>query len=339
MGEARVYFSGGIWLKIGRWRILIDPVGRPVEQPDITLFTHGHIDHISGAPYIYHLTPMFASGATKRLIEIRYPRLAGDSVIPLPLGFELRLGDLLIKTYNAGHIVGSVQYLIEHRDVRIGVTGDLNMVRSLTERPAELLADLDLLVIEATYGSSFYVFPDRDDLYAGIERWAREVLAAGGIPVLVGYALGKAQELTALSSRIIGIKPYVTREVERYNRVFESYRGVRLGWRSLKNNAVKELKGEDSIIVTSSRGFGRLKNLLRLYGIRYEPAYFSGWALSREYPGRGFPLSSHADYRMLMGYIEDARPRKVLTVYGFRRSLAGDVRRKLGIEAEPIEIV
>jgi len=319
--------------------VLIDPTEKPINRPDIVLFTHAHLDHVSGAPHMPSTALMFSSKPTKTIIEFKYPKLKGYMLNTLPIGLRIELDNLAIEAYDAGHVVGSRQYVIDHRGIRVGVTGDINTVKSLTEQPAERLRDIDILVIEATYGSDFYIFPDRSDLYAGINHWVKETLRRRTIPIMAGYALGKAQELTALASRIIGINVYVTREVARYNKVFEEHRGRKLGWGILEPSRTPELASEDAVIITSNSNALKLASKLSIYGIKCETAYFSGWALSRRYPGRGFPLSSHADHKMLVDYVDDVKPKIVYTVYGFKRSLAKSLRRKLGIEANPIRVI
>src|SRR6266581_4584621 len=48
-----------------------------------------------------------------------------------------------------------------------------------------------------------------------------------------------------------------------------------------------------------------------------------------------FPLSDHADFPSLMRYAKASGARRVLTVHGYARELAGHLRRE-GIRAEPL---
>jgi Cft2 family RNA processing exonuclease len=68
-------------------------------------------------------------------------------------------------------------------------------------------------------------------------------------------------------------------------------------------------------------------------------AFVTGWALKfrpRLNGNTAFPLSAHADFIQLTNYVEEAKPKKVYTVHGYKEELANFIRRKLGINAEPI---
>src|SRR5204863_592841 len=56
-------------------------------------------------------------------------------------------------------------------------------------RPAELL------IMETTFGRAHYVFPPTAEVLQGIVRFCREALDNDETPVLLGYSLGKSQEL------------------------------------------------------------------------------------------------------------------------------------------------
>ena len=53
----------------------------------------------------------------------------------------------------------------------------------------------DVLVMESTFGHARYVFPPKEETLAAIRRFVDDALADGVTPVLLGYALGKAQEI------------------------------------------------------------------------------------------------------------------------------------------------
>jgi DNA ligase-1 len=49
--------------------------------------------------------------------------------------------------------------------------------------------------METTYGRPEYVFPPTEEVIRGIVRFCREALENDETPVLLGYSLGKSQEM------------------------------------------------------------------------------------------------------------------------------------------------
>src|ERR1700724_174148 len=59
----------------------------------------------------------------------------------------------------------------------------------------------DVLVLESTFGKPHYRFPDAGEVLAAVVSWCKSVLDGGATPVLLGYSLGKGQEiLSALAA-------------------------------------------------------------------------------------------------------------------------------------------
>src|SRR5208283_3923088 len=79
-------------------------------------------------------------------------------------------------------------------------TGDLNLSPALTAEPAQV-ACCDTLVIESTFGHPRYAFPDRSQVLKAVDAWVHATLERGATPVLLGYALGKAQEVICSLTR------------------------------------------------------------------------------------------------------------------------------------------
>jgi len=53
---------------------------------------------------------------------------------------------------NVDHVMGSLMYLLEFRDGSVLVTGDMNVEDSVLLKGAEPYSDVDVLVMESTYG-------------------------------------------------------------------------------------------------------------------------------------------------------------------------------------------
>lgn len=107
-----------------------------------------------------------------------------------------RIGDVTVSFHPAGHILGSAQIALEHKDLgRTVVTGDYSRVPNPACAPFEPIA-CDILVTEATFALPVFRHPHP---LAEIERLLMSVAAFPDRAHLVGvYALGKAQRVIML---------------------------------------------------------------------------------------------------------------------------------------------
>ena len=76
--------------------------------------------------------------------------------------------------------------------------------------------------------------------------------------------------------------------------------------------------------------------------LRLRSAYVSGWCAFFDYTRRygldaQFPLSDHADFDDVMGFIESCEPRVVYPVFSHAKDLARAVERRYRIKAVPLQ--
>ena len=82
-------------------------------------------------------------------------------------------------------------------------TGDFKLRHGKSAEPAEW-QQADTLIMETTYGLPRYRLPPTEQVVQQIVAFCRDTLDEGAIPVLLGYSLGKAQEiLCALAGRTL----------------------------------------------------------------------------------------------------------------------------------------
>lgn len=121
-------------------------------------------------------------------------------LVPVDYGAwrEVRPG-VRARWWNAGHLLGSASVEIEVDDgkdaLRLLFSGDIGPDHKLLEEPAEGPRDLDVIVMESTYGDR-----DRQDLTAERRRaiLAEEVAAAearGGPLLIPSFAVERTQEV------------------------------------------------------------------------------------------------------------------------------------------------
>ena len=213
---------------------------------------------------------------------------------------------------------------------RLLYTGDFKLRSGLTAegcRPVQA----DLLVMETTFGLPAYRMPPAERVMGEILKFCRENLAQGRVPVLLGYALGKSQELMVALEREkwpLLLHPSIQTMAGIYRRL-----GVKLPeGETLHATTGKRAKGH---VVLCPPQAVRSKGLDKLEAKR--TAMVSGWALDKGAIYRygcdaAFPLSDHADYDELWEMVRQVQPRQVRTLHGFAREFAMDLQGK-GIEA------
>jgi len=288
--------------------------------------SHAHGDHVAG---FESKAENFSTIETKEVYTSRGMRTTNFK--PLRCGERVVLSDLEITAHDAGHMLGSAQYEIQTPETSVLYTGDINCREALTTSKAEIVP-CDILIIEATYGLPFYVFPERDDVYREVVEWALNQVQNGKTPVFQVYSAGKAQEVIRLLNTFTKVPVVTNSAITKVNDVYTRY-GVSMDFIDLDAEEGKELikKHECAYVIPTSQSYPIDEGFSR--------AFVTGWALKfkpRLNGNTAFPLSAHADFIQLVNYVEEAKPKKVYTVHGYKEEFADFIRRKLGINAEPI---
>ena len=148
------------------------------------------------------------------------------------------------------------------------------------------------------------------------------------VPVLLGYSLGKAQEiLCALAGA--DLTPMLHGSVYQMTRIYEQFGQKFCQYVRYHAN---DLAGKVLICPPSANRSRMLEKIPRK-----RVAMISGWAVDpnaiyRYQVDAAFPLSDHADYDDLLRYVELVGPKRVFTLHGFAAQFARDLRER-GIEA------
>jgi Cft2 family RNA processing exonuclease len=183
--------------------------------------------------------------------------------------------------------------------------------------------------METTFGLPRYRMPPRAEIAARVVAFCREAIDACAVPVLLGYSLGKAQEIV----RIIlgaGLTPMLHETVWKMTAIHSDLQA------DFPDGSVRfrasSAKGHVIVFPPNAANSAELEKV----GPR-RTAILTGWALDpgAKYRSRcdeAFPLSDHADYDELLRYVELVQPKRVLTVHGFAAEFASDLRRR-GTEA------
>lgn len=222
----------------------------------------------------------------------------------------------------AGHVLGSAMLHVTRLTdgATLLYTGDFKLRHGLTAEPARPLP-ADTLIMECTFGQAHYQFPPLAETRAALQRWCRDALDHGETPVLLGYSLGKAQEIQALLAGA-DFRIAVHASVAVMNTAYETL-GVTLPpW--------EKFTGDPSGCVLVFPPQTVKSTQLRKVKPKVT-AMVSGWAVNAgarfSYQvDEAFPLSDHADYRELLQLLELVKPATILTTHGNSADFARDLR-------------
>jgi DNA ligase-1 len=291
----------------------------PREAKRFAFVSHAHSDHIA-----LHDEIILSEG-TARLMRTRLPGTRIEHVFSF--GETRVVHDVDVTLLPAGHIFGSAQIFISEENDTLLYTGDFKLRPGKSSEPAEW-RQADTLIMETTFGLPRYRFPPTEQVVDQIVAFCRETIEEGEVPVLLGYSLGKAQEVLC-SLDGAGLTPMLHGSVFEMTRIYEQF-----GQSFCKYLRYKAGDVAGKVLICPP-GANRSRMLEKIP--RKRVAMLSGWAVDpnavyRYQVDAAFPLSDHADYNDLLRYVDLVQPKRVLTLHGFAAEFARDLRER-GVEA------
>jgi len=288
--------------------------------------SHAHGDHLhnlSGDGSTY-TTPQTLDMA-RSLMKVGKRRFFTHEI-----GHRVKLDEVEVTIHNAGHMLGSAQFCIHTPTQTVAYTGDINCRDMFTTNAAEKV-ECDLLVLETTYGNPFYVFPDLAQTSAEMVEWTVREIRHGRTPVFRVYSSGKPQEIIRIFNIFTNIPVVTDGRIAATTNVYIKNR-IPLCYLSCETREGKKaLDSGEAVFITSSEVPAEEKRNISV-------ATATGWALNgrQNFRSHSFPLSSHADFRQLVQYVEEIKPKEVLTLHGFKEDFASYIQRKLNVTARPL---
>ena len=297
----------------------------------VCFVSHAHSDHLP------HDGPHGRAIATLQTVALAEHRLGQLALTGSGPDADLVLdADTRVRLLPAGHVLGSAMIRVECPEGSLLYTGDFKLRSSLTVAPAAP-EPADILVMESTYGLPVFRFPHWKHVHARLIELVTEALAQGRQPIVLGYSLGKAQEIVRILTDH-GLTATCHGAVAGVNDIYQSL-GTPLGaykrYRSedFHGPAALDLAERGVLVappqVVRSAFVSRFANPLTIM--------MSGWGMQKNAKYRYgvdevLPLSDHADFEELLELVERVSPRKVYTHHGHREF--AEILRGMGIDAE-----
>jgi putative mRNA 3-end processing factor len=237
MSNVQVGFLGGtrevgriaISVKTEKTQVLLDygvmlnhepgfPMHVPPKEVDALILSHSHLDHSGALPifYMQGKKTLYANRLTTELSQVLISDFIHLSSYYLPFeylelktmirsarhidfGASQQIGDMTVQFFNAGHIPGSAQILVEAQGKRVLYTGDFNIIDTrLLEGAKMQYKDLDVVVIESTYANEEHT--ERSELEKRFVDACTDIAERGGTVLVPAFGVGRAQEIACVLS-------------------------------------------------------------------------------------------------------------------------------------------
>ena len=132
------------------------------------------------------------------LYSLRDVMATMDQFVPIAYNHPFTLGSGIEAMFrDSGHILGSAGIHLEITEGetvrRIGFTGDIGRPNMPLMRDPDVLRDLDLLIMESTYGNRLH--GSYTDIESELAQIIKETAASGGKVIIPSFAVGRTQHL------------------------------------------------------------------------------------------------------------------------------------------------
>ncbi|MDD5416944.1 MAG: MBL fold metallo-hydrolase RNA specificity domain-containing protein [Candidatus Aenigmarchaeota archaeon] len=365
------------------------------KRVDYCLLAHAHLDHVGCIPMLNKFNcPVYSTAATfdqAHLLlkdSLKVARLKGHPLLFSESDVEkikrkeklVTYGQMLdtkhakIEIHNAGHVPGSIMYVVEIEGKRILYTSDFSLKDSRLLKGANIdeLKDIDVLFTESTYASREH--PPRDETEKKLYQIVSDTINCGGIALIPAFAVGRSAEiLMALNSFRPKFKIYMDGMARAATEIYLQYPELIRNHKALSsalnkvdmitnNEQRKEAIKEPCAIITTGGcldGGPAVQYIRNLWSRENNSLTFVGYQIPKT-AGRylldtgrfvneetdlklkmrvnSLDFSAHADRNDLFKFINKIRPKKIVCMHGDQCQRFAQELRSRGFDAEAPKI-
>lgn len=113
-------------------------------------------------------------------------------------------GNIEVEFYDAGHILGSAQVVIDVKEIgkqyKLGFTGDLGRPGLPILKDPEFMGNVNFILSESTYGNRIH--DNADNMELQLETVLKESLSRGGKIIVPAFSVGRTQEFVFTLSKL-----------------------------------------------------------------------------------------------------------------------------------------
>lgn len=293
--EEKIEYKNGIQISFDNFKIFLDPI----VSINFSIVSHAHSDH---CPYLVINEPI-TTKETEELIKVKNRSFKAKN---LEYNKKLRVNNVSIEFIDAKHILGSCMVIIENES-SILYTGDFKNI--------EFDKEVDILIIESTYGKPGLIFQDMDREIERMIKWISLQTVHKKVEIGV-YPIGKAQEVIEILNEH-SLYPSVTKTIRKFNEVYEKFG--------------KKLETEEKSDIIIRPFYETLSKPLP----NHAHCLVTGRGIIDKFSMETFIISDHLDFKGLIEFIENVNPKKVYTFHGFSKELANYLNKK-GVNAHAL---
>ncbi|EKQ67219.1 putative exonuclease of the beta-lactamase fold involved in RNA processing [Leptolyngbyaceae cyanobacterium JSC-12] len=300
----------------------------PWRGVDTALITHAHSDHARSGSSHYLATQVSEGILKKRLGE-------GIDLRGVEYGEKIKLGNVWVSFHPAGHVLGSAQIRVEHKEEVWVVSGDYKRCYDPTCALFEVVP-CDTFITEATFGLPIYQWQSGQEICRQIYEWWQGDRDRPSI--LFCYAFGKAQRVLAELRKFTDQPVYVHGAIHVLTEIYRQV-GVEMVETIPASEKPRDYKFKGDLILAPPSGH-RSSWMKRFQ--QPQTAFASGWmavrgARRRRGYERGFVLSDHADWQGLVNTALQTRAKTVYVTHGQSDVLSRYLSETLEINALPLK--
>ncbi|MFA5303262.1 MAG: hypothetical protein WC393_01865 [Candidatus Nanoarchaeia archaeon] len=268
---------------------------------DFNFLSHSHMDHLFKTN-----KKVITSDETFELAKLR--------------GFKYNRLDNIpsnISLLNSGHMIGSKSLFLTENNESALFTGDFS-TNSRAFMKGLKVKECSSLIIESTFGKPEFIFPDSKKEVKLAKEFIEDNIKKNYLTVLMGYPLGKMQEIMHYFKDYSSI---LHPEIAKYEKTLNGF-GLCNG-NNCKLNP--DLLFSPSLN-SKNEYFNKFK---KTRGLKF--AVFSGWNLNPYYKRRfgadeGFTLSDHADFKELLSTVKKSKAENVYVHHGYSKEFSKFLR-------------